>query len=77
MAVERVIDLAHQRYADREYDGELPPSTAAEEEHRRRRRAMARARLRRRVREKPGTPGLVLYRADLVDILILLGEDDW
>lgn len=77
MAVERVIDLEQQRYADREYDGELPASTAAEEEHRRRRRDQARARLRRRVRERPGQPGVTLYRADLVDLLILIGEEDW
>lgn len=77
MAGERVIDLEHQRYADREYAGVQPDSTVAAEEHRRRRRERALARLRRRVREKPGTPGLVLYRADLVDLLILLGEEDW
>jgi hypothetical protein len=77
MATERVIDLEHQRYADREYEGELPASLVPGEEHRRRRRDQARARLRRRVRERPGTPGLVLYRADLVDLLILIGEEDW
>jgi hypothetical protein len=77
MASERVIDLEHQRYADREYEGEQPPSFAAQEAHRRRRRDQARARLRRRVRERPGSPGLVLYRADLVDLLILIGEEDW
>ena len=77
MALEHVVDLEHQRYADREYGGEQPPSRAAAEEHRERRRAKARARLRRRVRERPGSPGVALYRADLVDLLILLGEEDW
>lgn len=77
MAVERVIDLEHQRYADREYGAELPVSTVPEEEHRKRRRDLARARLRRRVRERPGQPGVALYRADLVDLLILIGEEDW
>jgi len=77
VATERVIDLENCRYADREYAGELPASTAAAEEHRRRRQDEARARLRRRVRERPGQPGLTLYRADLVDLLILIGEEDW
>lgn len=77
MATEHVIDLEHRRYADREYAGELPASTAAEEQHRKRRRDQARARLRRRVRERPGNGRVVLYRADLVDLLILMGEEDW
>lgn len=77
MVTERVIDLAHQRYADREYAGELPQSTAGEDQHRRRRRDLARARLLRRVRERPGSARVGLYRADLVDLLILMGEEDW
>jgi len=77
VATERVIDLELQRYADREYDGELPQSMVAEEEHRRRRRDRARARLHRRVRERPGSQRVGLYRADLVDLLILMGEEDW
>jgi hypothetical protein len=77
VASERIVDLEHKRYADREFDGELPESATAAEAHRERRRAQARARLRRRVRERPGSPGVTLYRADLVDLLILLGEEDW
>lgn len=76
MARELVIDLEQQRYADREYEGELPLSVVAEEEHQRTRRDRARERLRRRVRER-GAPGGMLYRADLVDLLILIGEEDW
>ena len=77
MATERVIDLENCRYDDREFAGEQPASLAAEEEHRRRRRDRALARLRRRVRERPGSQRAVLYRADLVDLLILMGEEDW
>jgi hypothetical protein len=76
MASERVIDLGNKRYADREYTGELPPSTAAAEQAARQRRELALARLRRRVREPPG--GQVwLTRSDLLDLLLVLGEDDW
>jgi hypothetical protein len=74
---ERVIDLANQRYADREYEGELPESTAADERYREQRREMALARLRRRVRETPGRGVKFLTRSDLTDLLIVLGKDDW
>jgi hypothetical protein len=77
MATERVIDLEHQRYADREYEGALPESTAADEEARERRREMARSRLRKRVRELPGQGQLFLSRSDLTDLLIVMGADDW
>jgi hypothetical protein len=76
MATERVIDLEHQRYADREYEGVLPESTAADEEARERRREMASSRLRKRVREPPGGQ-IWLSRSDLLDLLIVMGVDDW
>jgi hypothetical protein len=77
MATERVIDLEHQRYADREYEGVLPESAAAAEQAARQRQALALARLRRRVRETPGRGQLFLSRSDLTDLLIVLGVDDW
>jgi hypothetical protein len=77
MATERIIDLAGCRYADREYEGVLPASPARAEASRERRRAMARARLRRRVREVPPHGKTVLDRSDLLDLLLLLGEEDW
>jgi hypothetical protein len=77
MATERIVDLEHQRYADREYEGQVPESTAAAEQAARERRAAAVARLRRRVRELPGQGVKFLTRSDLTDLLIVLGEDDW
>jgi hypothetical protein len=64
---ERVIDLDCQRYADREYDGPLPVSTAAEEQAAARRRERALARL----REKAAADPVV------ADLLIVLGLDTW
>lgn len=77
MATERVIDLGARRYADREYEGELPPSAAEAEAFRRDRVARARARLCRRVKEPPGVGSLSLDRTDLLDLLLLLGVEDW
>lgn len=77
MAVERVIDLANRRYADREYEAALPESGAAAEGYRRARRERARARLCRRVKEPPGVGSLSLDRTDLLDLLLLLGVEDW
>jgi hypothetical protein len=76
MAGERVIDLEHQRYADRPYEGPVPESTALAEAAVAERRSAALTRLRRRVREKP-SPRTFLTLSDLVDLLIVLGEDDW
>jgi hypothetical protein len=76
MATERIVDLANQRYADREFEGPLPESTAAAEQAQRQRRETALGRLRRRVREKP-SPRTFLTLSDLTDLLIVLGEDDW
>jgi hypothetical protein len=77
MAVERVIDLEGQRYADREYAGPLPESDAAAGPAARDRRGLALRRLRRRVREAPRPGGSFLTLSDLTDLLIVLGEDDW
>jgi hypothetical protein len=77
MAVERVIDLEHSRYADREYAGAVPESAAFAEGCQRARRERALARLRRRVKEPPGTGSLSLDRTDLLDLLLLLGVEDW
>jgi hypothetical protein len=77
MAVERVIDLAGQRYADREYEGRLPEPDASGESGAARRSAEAAARLRRRVREQVTVPRPYLDRADLVDLLLVLGVSDW
>jgi hypothetical protein len=79
MPTERVIDLEHQRYADREYMLPLVPSVAAAEQAGRDRREQALARLRKRVRERPGEAGgsLWLDRTDLLDLLLVLGEADW
>jgi hypothetical protein len=78
MAVEHVIDLEHQRYADRDYDGRLPESTMPAEQYQRDRRVKALARLRKRVREPAGTRDKsFLSRTDLVDLLIVIGEEDW
>jgi hypothetical protein len=76
MATERVIDLERQRYADREYEGELPPSHTAEEEYQRARRKRARDRLVRRIKEPIGGRAS-LDRSDLIDLLLLMGVDDW
>jgi hypothetical protein len=77
VAVERVIDLAGKRYADREYEGDLPEPDASGEAGTERRRAEALARLRRRVREQITIPRPYLDRADLVDLLLVLGVSDW
>jgi hypothetical protein len=76
MATERIIDLAGRRYADREYDGPLPVTGAAEEQARQERQMMALARLRRRVRERTGGRDH-LDRSDLTDLLLVLGVEDW
>ena len=75
MAVERVIDLEHQRYADREYEGSLPEPDAAEA-YQRARRARARDRLVKRIKEPIGGRAS-LDRSDLIDLLLLMGVDDW
>lgn len=77
MATERVVDLENRRYADREYDGTPPDSTAGAEEWERRRTEQARARLVKRIKEKPGTGRMYLDRSDLLDLLLLLGVHDW
>jgi hypothetical protein len=46
MATERIIDLACQRYADREYTGILPPPSGLVDDYLRVRRAEALTRLR-------------------------------
>lgn len=76
MATERVIDLTHQRYADREYTGPRPERDASGDSSREHRRARARGRLLGRVRQMD-TPRRHLDRTDLLDLLILLGEEDW
>lgn len=76
MAVERIIDLQRQRYADREYEGPLPESTAAAEAYAQARRERARDRLVKRIKEPVGGRAS-LDRSDLIDLLLLLGVDDW
>jgi hypothetical protein len=66
MATERVIDLASQRYADRPYEGELPPSAAAAE--RRRAQVVRAAAARVRARAEAGD-------RLAADVLVLLGLD--
>ena len=68
--MERIIDLEHQRYADREYEGELAPGAAAAEQRRQRSRELALQRMRARVAQEDGQAELAL------DILILLGLDE-
>lgn len=77
MATERIIDLAGCRYADREWQGPLPEPDASGETGAARRRREATARLRRRVREQISVPRPYLDRADLVDLLLVMGEGDW
>jgi hypothetical protein len=78
MAVEHVIDLGRQRYADREYEGILPEPAGPSEEYQRDRREKALARLRRRVRRTAGAQGQAfLDRSVLTDLLIVLGEAGW
>lgn len=74
MATERVIDLEHQRYADREYEGVLPESTAAAEQARAERRAVALSRLRERAHRDTGA--LALDKLDLQNLLTALGLDE-
>jgi hypothetical protein len=76
MATEHIVDLEHQRYADREYEGPLPENTGAAEQAKAERQALAVARLRKRVREPPGGQ-IWLSRSDLLDLLIVMGADDW
>lgn len=75
MAIERVIDLEHQRYADTSYLEILPTSTAAEEQARAERAEASLGRLRRRVH---GTADdtRTLTRADLKDLLTVLRLDE-
>lgn len=75
MATEHVIDLEHQRYADVAYAEILPDSTAAEEQARAERAEASLGRLRRRVRGGAEETRL-LTRADLKDLLIVLGLDE-
>lgn len=75
MATERIIDLENQRFADRPYEGVIigpDPAERAKAE----RQELALARLRRRVREPLGGTAF-LDRSDLLDLLIVLGLDDW
>jgi hypothetical protein len=73
MATERVIDLENHRYADREYAGEIPVSTAArDEEARAEYRACALASLRQRA----ASGGNWLTTSDLRDLLIVIGTDE-
>ena len=76
MASERIIDLENQRYADREVPDAAVIVPDPEEAARAERQQAALSRLRRRVREKPG-PRTFLALADLTDLLIVLGLDDW
>lgn len=76
MATERIVDLANQRFADREYAGPLPVSGSAEEAARIKRQHEALGRLHKRVRE-PASPRTFLTLSDLTDLLIVLGVDDW
>lgn len=70
MATERVIDLANQRYCDREFEGVIPPSTAAAEERVRRSKELALERMRARVAQDDDQSELAL------DVLILLGLNE-
>lgn len=65
MAVERIVDLEHQRYADREYEGFLPASESAEEAERAERRRRALLRLKIRSAQDPV----------VADLLVALGLD--
>jgi hypothetical protein len=74
MATERVIDLEHQRYADREYEGELAPSAVAaaeaakaEQQH----RALVRLRA---VASSSGAHPVTTVQ--LADLLTVLGLDE-
>jgi hypothetical protein len=75
VATEHVIDLEHQRYADREYAGSLPESTAAAELAREKPQREALARLRCRMTDLACRP-LHLDTSDLADLLILLGLNE-
>lgn len=74
MATEHVIDLEHQRYADREYEGTVPESTAVAEQVRAERRTVALARLRERAHWDTGA--LALDKLDLQNLLTVLGLDE-
>jgi hypothetical protein len=72
MAVERIIDLENSRYADREYEGRLPASSAPGEQARRVRREKTLGRLRARARGG----GSWLTSRDLADLLTVLELDE-
>jgi hypothetical protein len=67
MATERIVDLAHQRYADRPYEGVIQAGPSAEEQARARRQQAALARLRARAAQ---------HNEMAADILALLGLDE-
>jgi len=71
--VERIIDLERQRYADREYEGELAPDAAAEQREHEIRQANALELLKLRLL---GSGPEQLDRADLRNILTVLGLDE-
>lgn len=75
MATERVVDLENQRYADVPYLEILPSSTAEEEQARAERAEASLGRLRRRVRGAADDTRL-LTRADLKDLLLVLGLNE-
>ena len=75
MATERVIDLEHSRYADREYEGSRPESPAAQEARDGQRRADALARL-RAVASDRRNDGAAITGAQLRDLLTVLGLDE-
>jgi hypothetical protein len=72
MATEHIVDLEHQRYADRPYEGEISPSCAAEEQAQAAGRQDALSYLRNRVNGAAGGP-FYLTTADLASLLTVLG----
>lgn len=76
MATERIIDLEHKRYADREYEGPVRESTAAAEAAKDERRRLAAESLRRiaALSDDPRTGSLASDVAK--NVLILLGLDE-
>jgi hypothetical protein len=75
VATERVIDLEHSRYADREYAGPVPESAAAQEARAGQRRADALARL-CAVASDRRNDGAAITGAQLRDLLTVLGLDE-
>jgi hypothetical protein len=67
MATERIVDLANQRYADREFEGPLPVSGSLEEAQRAHRQHLALLRL--KIRAASGDDALA-------DLLTVLGLDE-